>query len=90
MFVYTQDVPIDLETYGKVLDSGEKVVSVAPSGVTCVESRDFSRFLGHDTRRELVFVAELWQGTPAETAPVARQTAFLSSSNKVSLRHGRG
>ena len=47
---------------GKVLESGEKAASVEPSGVTAVEKLEFSRFLDDDSRRELVFVAELWQG----------------------------
>jgi beta-mannosidase len=66
---------------GKVLASGEKAAHVAPSGVTAVEALDFSPFLNDDTRRELVFVADLWQGDRR----LAGQTAFFVPTKHLSL-----
>ena len=65
---------------GKVLASGEKAAAVEPSGVTAVEKLDFSGFLDDDTRRELVFVAELWQGERR----VALQAAFFVPTKHLS------
>ncbi|MBN2149570.1 MAG: glycoside hydrolase family 2 protein [Anaerolineales bacterium] len=63
-----------LETLaGKHLASGEKPAQVEPFGVAAVESLDFSPYLDDDTRRDLVFVAELWQGESL----LARQAAFF-------------
>ncbi len=63
-----------LETLdGKILSSGAKPVQVAPSGVTTIEKQDCSEFLNDDTRRDLVFIAELWEGEKC----LARQTAFF-------------
>ena len=71
---------------GKTLASGEKAVRVEPSGVTAVETLDFSRFLDDDSRRDLVFVAELWSGDlrPAD-GPLAAQTAFFAPTKHLSL-----
>ncbi len=66
---------------GKVLASGEKAAAVAPSGVTAVEKLDFSGFLDDDTRRNLAFVAELWQGERR----IALQTAFFVPTKHLSL-----
>jgi beta-mannosidase len=66
---------------GKVLASGEKAAHVEPLGVTAVETLDFSGFLDDDTRRELVFVAELWQGERR----LAAQTAFFVPTKHLSL-----
>ncbi|MCX6029952.1 MAG: glycoside hydrolase family 2 protein [Chloroflexi bacterium] len=66
---------------GKMLASGEKAAHVEPSGVTAVEKLDFSGFLDDDTRRELVFVAELWQGDRR----LAGQTAFFVPTKHLSL-----
>jgi len=66
---------------GKVLASGEKAAHVEPLGVTAVETLEFSRFLDDDTRRELVFVAELWQGDQH----LATQTAFFVPTKHLSL-----
>ena len=66
---------------GKVLASGEKAAHVEPLGVTVVETLDFSPFLDDDTRRELVFVAELWQGD----RHLATQTAFFVPTKHLSL-----
>jgi beta-mannosidase len=52
------------------------------NGVTAVESLDFSEYLNDDSRRELAFVAELWEG---ETR-LARQTAFFAPTKHLSLK----
>jgi beta-mannosidase len=54
---------------------------VEPLGVTAIETLDFSQFLDDDTRRELVFVAELWQGDRR----LATQTAFFVPTKHLSL-----
>ena len=64
-----------------MLDSGEKTAYVEPSGVTAVEKLDFSRFLDDDTYRELVFVAELWQGERR----VAQQVATFAPTKHLKL-----
>ena len=71
---------------GKLLASGEKATHVKPLGVTALEPLDFSPFLDDDTRRELVFVAELWQGDRGgTTGPLAAQTAFFAPTKHLSL-----
>jgi beta-mannosidase len=71
---------------GKVLDSGEKAARVGPLGVMAVERLDFSPFLDNDTRRELVFVAELWQEDHRlANGPLAAQTAFFVPTKHLSL-----
>jgi beta-mannosidase len=49
--------------------------------VTAIETLDFSGFLDDDTRRELVFVAELWQRDQC----LAGQTAFFVPTKHLSL-----
>ncbi len=66
---------------GKLLVSGEKTAQVEPLGVTAVENLDFSEFLNDDTRRELLFVAELWQGEKY----LAQQTSFFVPTKHLSL-----
>ncbi len=66
---------------GTVLASGEQAARVKPQGVTAIETLDFSRFLDDDTRRELVFMAELWQGEER----LALQTAFFVPTKHLSL-----
>jgi beta-mannosidase len=71
---------------GEVLASGQKAVHVAPQGVTAVEELDFSEFLDEDTRRERVFVAELWPGDrQRDDGPLAVQTAFFAPTKHLSL-----
>jgi beta-mannosidase len=73
-----------LETLeGQLLTCAEKLAQVEPSGVTAVESLDFSSFLNDDTRRELVFTAELWQG---ETR-LSRQTSFFVPTKHLALKN---
>jgi beta-mannosidase len=64
-----------------MLASGEKAAHVEPLGVTAIERLDFSSFLDDDSRRELVFVAELWQGDQR----LAAQTAFFAPTKHLSL-----
>jgi beta-mannosidase len=66
---------------GKVLVSAEKDVQVEPLGVTAVERLDFHSFLDDDTRRELAFVAELWEGDRR----LAMQTAFFVPTKHLGL-----
>jgi len=66
---------------GRVLASGEQAARVEPMGVTAVEKLDFSAFLDDDTSRDLVFVAELWQGDRR----LAGQTAFFVPTKHLSL-----
>jgi beta-mannosidase len=66
---------------GKILSSGEKAAYVEPLGVAAIETLDFAEFLDDDTRRELVFVAELWQGDQR----LATQTAFFVPTKHLSL-----
>jgi beta-mannosidase len=66
---------------GKILSAGAKAVQVAPSGVTAVEKQDCTEFLNDDTRRNLVFIAELWHGEKC----LARQTAFFVPTKHILL-----
>ena len=66
---------------GKLLASGEKAACVEPFSVTAVETFDFSRFLNHDIRRELVFVAELWHGEKR----LSQQSSFFVPTKHLSL-----
>ncbi|HVO68796.1 MAG TPA: glycoside hydrolase family 2 protein [Aggregatilineaceae bacterium] len=51
-----------LETLrGEVLAEGQEQVKAAPLAVTHVRTLDFAERLTDDSRRELIFVAELWQ-----------------------------
>jgi beta-mannosidase len=71
-----------LETLkGKVLEKGEESVTVAPLNVTQVCHLDFSSRLTDDLRREVVFIAELWQGGQI----LSRQTAFFIPTKHLAL-----
>jgi beta-mannosidase len=54
---------------------------VEPLGVTAVETLDFSDRVDEDTCRDLVFVAELWQGDRR----LATQTTFFAPTKHLSL-----
>ncbi len=71
---------VDLD--GKVFTSGEKAASVSTNGVTAVESLDFSQYLNDDSRRELAFVAELYEGEIC----LARQAAFFAPTKHLKLK----
>jgi beta-mannosidase len=47
---------------GEVLESGQEAVSVAPFCSTFIRSLDFAGRISDDNKRQLVFIAELWQG----------------------------
>jgi beta-mannosidase len=66
---------------GEIVASGEKAVLAAPLSVTAVDTLDFSGYLNDDTRRQLVFVAELWQGD----LRLIRQTAFFAPTKHLLL-----
>ena len=71
-----------LETLeGKVLEKGEESVKVAPLGVTTVCRLDFSGRLTDDLRRDLIFIAELWQ----DGQILSRQTAFFIPTKHLAL-----
>ncbi len=67
---------------GKVLSSGEKAASVSTNGVIEVESLDFSEYLTDDSRREIAFIAELWEGETCLT----RQMAFFIPTKHLALK----
>jgi beta-mannosidase len=66
---------------GKVLDSKEISVKASAVAVTPVCKIDFSKQLTDDLSRELVFVAELWQGKKMQ----ARQTAYFVPTKHLEL-----
>ena len=66
---------------GKVLEAGEEPVKAAPFDVTPVCRLDFSSRLNDDLRRELIFIAELWQGGQI----LSRQTAFFVPTKHLAL-----
>ena len=52
-----------LETLeGEVLESGEETVSVEPLCSTHLRTLDFNDQISDDNRRQVIFIAELWQG----------------------------
>lgn len=66
---------------GKQITSGKKDAQVKSCGVTTVEKLDFSSYINDDSRRELVFVAELWQAE----ALISRQVAFFTPTKHLAL-----
>jgi beta-mannosidase len=71
-----------LETLrGEALDSGEEQVEVSPLTSVSVRALDFANRLTDDSRRETVFVAELWQGDRL----MARQVATFVPTKHLSL-----
>jgi beta-mannosidase len=66
------EVRWSLETLsGERLDSGTEKVSAAPLAATLLRTLDFSSRLNSDNRRQVVFVAELWQGKVMQARQVA-------------------
>ena len=52
-----------LETLsGKVLETGEETVAAVPLSSTHIRTLDFTDRISDDTRHDLIFVVELWQG----------------------------
>jgi beta-mannosidase len=66
---------------GKALEAGEEPVKAAPFDVTPVCGLDFSDRLNDDLRREVVFIAELWQ----DGEILSRQTAFFAPTKHLAL-----
>jgi len=66
---------------GNVLETGEEPVKAAPFDVTHVCRLDFSDRLNDDLCREVVFIAELWQGGQI----LSRQTAFSVPTKHLAL-----
>jgi beta-mannosidase len=80
--IWEGSVRWSLETLdGEVLEAGEEAVQAAPFDVTPVCSLDFSDRLTDDLRRELVFIAELWQAGQI----LSRQTAFFVPTKHLAL-----
>ncbi len=71
-----------LETLaGEVLNSGQEPVQAAPQAATPICTLDFSGSASDTNIRELVFIAELWQGGQ----PRNRQTAFFVPTKHLAL-----
>jgi beta-mannosidase len=71
-----------LETLrGDVLASGQEPVKVAPLASPHVRTLDFADRVSDDNRRELIFIAELWQGDRR----VALQVATFVPTKHLSL-----
>lgn len=71
-----------LETLGgRVLQANEESVSVAPFNVSHICALDFSDSLDNDLYRDLVFIAELWQGGKW----ISRQTAYFAPAKHLNL-----
>ncbi|PKN94106.1 MAG: beta-mannosidase [Chloroflexi bacterium HGW-Chloroflexi-6] len=63
---------------GRVMQQGEQLVRVAALADTLVSSFDFSVQVTPENQREVVFVAELWQGTELKARSV---TPFVSNKH---------
>jgi beta-mannosidase len=71
-----------LETLdGTALDGGETPARVAPLAATLIAAFDLAGHVTADNRRDLAFVAELWQGDDL----IARQTAFFAPTKHLQL-----
>jgi beta-mannosidase len=66
---------------GEILDEGQTEVTVAPQSATLSCKLDFSNQISQDNLRNLVFIAELWQGNQFLT----RQTANFIPIKHLSL-----
>jgi beta-mannosidase len=66
---------------GEVLSTGQEPVQAAPQAATLISALDFSDRVSDANLRELVFVAELYQGEQL----VSRQTAFFIPTKHLSL-----
>jgi beta-mannosidase len=82
-----------LETLrGEVLASGQEPVKAAPLASTHVRTFDFADRVSDDNRRELIFIAELWQGDwrVALRAAAFVPTKHLSLTDPAVTAHLRG
>jgi beta-mannosidase len=66
---------------GTILSSGQAPVKAASQAATQVCRLDFSDLISDDNLRELVFIAELWQGDRL----ISRQTAAFTPTKHLSL-----
>ena len=66
---------------GATLAKGENAVDVEPMGVMAVAALDFSAHLDDETRRDTVFVAELWHAGRR----LSVQTAFFAPTKHLAL-----
>lgn len=67
---------------GKILESDDINARVESLSVANIENLDFSRHMDDDTRRDLVFVAEFWQGNQC----LGVQTAFFVPTKHLRLK----
>ncbi|MCA9960360.1 MAG: glycoside hydrolase family 2 protein [Anaerolineales bacterium] len=71
-----------LETLaGEVLAAGEEPVQAAPLAATHIQTYNLKEYVTDDNRRNLVFIAELWQGD----RHVTTQTAFFAPTKHLRL-----
>ena len=71
-----------LETLaGATLTAGEAVVQAAGQATTPVGAFDLADYVTDDNRRDLVFIAELWQGEQL----AARQAAYFAPTKHLQL-----
>ncbi len=71
-----------LETLaGATLAAGEAAVQAAPQATTHVNTLDFTSQVTDANRRDLIFIAELWQ----DDQLAARQTAFFAPTKHLQL-----
>jgi beta-mannosidase len=71
-----------LETLsGETLATGEEIVQAAPQSTTRSNTLDFTNQLTDANRRNLTFIAELWQ----DEQLVTRQTAFFAPTKHLQL-----
>lgn len=66
---------------GEVLTAGQAEVEMAPFGVMKLNDLDFSEYSRDETRRNLVFTAELWAGKER----VALKTAYFAPTKHLEL-----
>jgi beta-mannosidase len=75
-----------LETLdGKMLETSKKSVRAAPFDVTSVCQLDFSNRINDDLRRDVVFIADLWQ----DEQMIARQAAYFVPTKHLNLTEPR-
>jgi beta-mannosidase len=76
------EVRWSLETLaGENLDKGTENVSAAALAMTCIRVLDFSKLINEENRRQVIFVAELWQAGNL----VVRQVATFSPNKHLEL-----
>ncbi|MAT97005.1 MAG: beta-mannosidase [Anaerolineaceae bacterium] len=66
---------------GEMVLAGEEAVQAAPLTTTHISTLSFADQVTEDNRRNLIFIAELWQ----DSRLVARQTAFFAPTKHLQL-----